>query len=482
MGTDLILNEKEISKIDETTVINTLSDFNQPFTQFLEQLNLPVEGVLYPISDRKKVLNALEEALNILPIEDREKAIYLTRFTASIMAGLFDGAITYLWNETIISLRKMIVDFDIEHAFKIAERLNNRYKGLKDENDLSAIGEYDLLTICARMELITDHVFEVFKFINYMRNHASAAHPNDNKLGAYDVLSWLDNCIKYAIKAKPNQYSIKLKQFLYNLRTNKIPDEDIKIIGKSLTELPQQMLDDLLWTLFGLYTDDKGNATINENIEKVVPYVWNASSENKKYEIGEKYGYFRKNIEITRKDKADQFLIIVNGIGYKDDDSIAYELRETLGGLKSAHYGNNNFYNEYPWAKMLKNLIPQSGIIPDTVIEDWVKVITLCYIGNGLGYREGVDEGALPYYEEYINAFKDKELKIFLNLFNDSELLRDAYSTKGNLRFKKLCTLFKEKTQNSILKKLFDFSINFNANPIKIYKTSEFKELLNTLK
>lgn len=482
MSKELVVQENVIIQVDERTVLTSLSDFNEPFSRFLEQLNLPVEGVLYPISERKKIVNALQEALEILPIDEREKAVYLTRFTASIMAGLFDGAVTYLWNETVKALRKMIVDFDIEYAFKIAESINSRYKGLKTAEDLAIINEYDLITICTRMELITEHVFEIFKFINYMRNHSSSAHPNENKLGAYDMLSWLDNCIKYAIKAEPNQYSIKVKQFLYNLRTNIIPDEDVGIIGQALTELPQQMIDDVLWTLFGMYTGEKGNATINNNIEKVITYVWNASSQEKWYEIGEKYGYFRKNAMVTRKEKADEFLKIVNGMKYKDEDSIAYEIRETLNGLKSAHYGSNNFYNEYPWAKMLKDEIPEDGNIPESVLNEWVKIISLCYIGNGLGYRQGVDERAETYYIEFIDRFKDKEIKVFLNLFNDAELLSDTYSEKAKRRFKALCERLKGKTKNAIIIKTLDYVINFSSEPTKIYRTTEFKNLINSLK
>ncbi|MGL4108423.1 hypothetical protein [Clostridium sp. LP20] len=477
-----VVKEKSIIQVDEKTVLLSLSDFNEPFTNYLEQLDLPVEGVLYPISERRKIINSLQEALEILSVDDRKKSMYLTRFTASIMAGLFDGAVTYLWNETVKSLRRMVIEFDVEYAFKIAENINNRYKGLKSADDLSCINEYDLITICNRMELITEHVFEVFKFINYMRNHSSSAHPNENNLGAYDLLSWLDNCIKYAIKAEPNQHSIKVKQFLYNLRTNDIPTDDVEIIGQALMELPQQMIDDLLWSLFGMYTDEKVINIVNDNIEKVVDYVWNASSEEKKYEIGEKYGYFRKNAIVSRKERADEFLNLVNGVNYKDEDSIAYEIRETLNSLKSAHFGTNNFYNEYPWAKMLENLIPQDGNIPSSVISEWVRIISLCYIGNGLGYRNGVDERAEGYYKDFITKFKDKEIRIFVELFDDTEMLSDTIEAKAKQRFFKLCELLKNQAKNPILVKALDYSIRFSSSPKKIYKSSEFSELMRSLK
>lgn len=216
----------------KSEVQSSISDFNEPFTNYLVNLGLPVKGILAPIEERKIVINSIESEIQKIEPENRKLAIYLTRFLSSVAAGLFDGAVTYLWNETTKSLRKMITNFDLDYFLKVSSELNSRYKSLKTEEDLSQISEFDLLHGCNRMGLITDHVFEVFKFINYMRNHSSAAHPNDSEIGAFDLLSWLNNCIKYAINATPNEEAVKLKQLLYNIRMNDIPDSDFSYIGE----------------------------------------------------------------------------------------------------------------------------------------------------------------------------------------------------------------------------------------------------------
>lgn len=70
------------------------------------------------------------------------------------------------------------------------------------------------------------------------RNHSSAAHPTETEISAFDLLSWLNNYIKYTINATPNGDAIKLKHLLYNLRTNTIPESDLEYIGNSINELP----------------------------------------------------------------------------------------------------------------------------------------------------------------------------------------------------------------------------------------------------
>lgn len=462
----------------KSEVQSSISDFSQPFTNYLLNLGLPVEGILAPIEERQIVINSIETEIQKIPPANRQLAIYLTRFLSSVAAGLFDGAITYLWNETIKSLRKMITNFDLEYFLKVSSELNSRYKNLKTEDDLSQIADFDLLHACNRMGLITDHVFEVFKFINYMRNHSSAAHPNDSEISAYDLLSWLDNCIKYAINATPNKEAVTLKQLLYNIRKNAIPSSDFAYIGDSIAELPKIMIEDFLSTIFGMYTDANISPQISSNIEGIAKYVWNLSSEIKKHSIGEKYGYFRKNGDVVRKERANEFLAIVNGVSYKDEDSIAQELRDCLANLMSTHNGINNFYNEAPWARQLQSLIPVSGIIPQSVLPDWVKTIVICYAGNGLGYREGVDEGALPYYKEFIKKFDNKALVCLLNSMNDSILLMDLDTPKARRRFKKLCAAHSSHCKNAFISDALNYLAECTEPLSKAHKTTTFKDLL----
>lgn len=457
---------------------SSISDFNEPFTEYLMDLKLPVEGVLAPIEDRKIIISSIEAEINKIKPENREVAVYLTRFLASVAAGLFDGALTYLWNETIKSLRKMIVNYDLDYFYKVNAENNNRYQNLKTEEDLASIADYDMLTTCNRMGLITDHVFEVFKYINYMRNHSSAAHPTESEIGPFDLLSWLDNCIKYAINAEPNEQAIKLKPLLYNLRTNKIPESDYVYIGQNIKEMPTIMVEDFLSSIFGMYTDVKTSANVISNIEGIAEYAWEASTEVKKHSIGEKYGYFRKNGDIARKERANIFLELVDGLAYKDEDSISYELKEILSNLMATHNSMNNFYNEEPWARQLETMLPTNGIVPDSILHEWVKTIVVCYCGNGMGYREGVDEGALPYYKKFIKKFDNKALVEMLNMMDDPLFYMDFDTKKANRRFRNLCKVLSEHTQNAFIEDALKYIANCNENLSNTHKTSAYKELL----
>ena len=79
-----------------TSQIETsIGAFNQTLADLLQHIGLPTENILSPIQERRKVIYALESTLEILPMEDKAKADYLSKFTVAIAVGLFDGALTF---------------------------------------------------------------------------------------------------------------------------------------------------------------------------------------------------------------------------------------------------------------------------------------------------------------------------------------------------------------------------------------------------
>lgn len=144
---------------------SSISDFNEPFTEYLMDLKLPVEGVLAPIEGRKIIISSIEAEINKIKPENREVAVYLTRFLASVAAGLFDGALTYLWNETIKRLRKMIVNYDLDYFYKVNAENNNRYQNLKTEEDLASIALEKICILTTRKSGIFVPSYKIFDII-----------------------------------------------------------------------------------------------------------------------------------------------------------------------------------------------------------------------------------------------------------------------------------------------------------------------------
>lgn len=461
---------------------SSITALNQPLADMLSHLGLPVENVLSPIEERRKIISSLEGALEVLPFEDRIKSTYLSKFTVSVTMGLFDGALTFLWDETIKAFRSLIANFDLEYFFSIAESMSPKYKKLHTVEDLEGISEHDLLEICRRIGLISDINFKRLEHVNYMRNHASSAHPNENEVSGSEMIALLEYCLKYAITAKPDHSVIQIKQLLSNIRTSNIPSDDCQAIGLDLAKQPQERIDDFVFSIFGLYIDPRQEQQVRTNIEHLAPHVWISTMEDTKYDIGSRFGIYRKNGDTDKKELTQKFLEIVGGLVYKDEDSLSGELIEKLQNLRSVHFEMNNFYNEFPHAKSISESLPK-GKIPDAARRLFVKVICMCYVGNGKGYRDGVDERAVEYYKEFIRAFTIKEVIEFLYIFEDHEFVSDLAIEKPDSRIRMLANFLKSTTTDVHVNKSLDLIIGFPTRKLdKIWDDSRYKEAIRHLK
>jgi hypothetical protein len=473
---------KEIVPVPPTQFEKSIVSFNSPLAEYLGTLGLPVHDVLYPISERRNIINALESALEVLPIDQREKAYYLTKFTVAVAVGLFDGALNYLWDQTISALRRLVLSFDLIYFFSVEEKINSRYKNLSNPDDLDEISDHDLLEACRRIGLLSDVNYKRLEHVNFMRNHASAAHPTEHDIDGFEMLGWLRVCLRHAITAVPDHSVITIKRLIDNIRAVSIPPADIPAIGADISKQPQERIDDFLWAIFGMYTDPKVNATAKANISALAKYVWDSTSDDRKYEVGARFGVFRKNADITRKDATQEFLESCDGLRYKDEDSLAGELIEKLQTLKSVHYAINNFYNEYVPASSLESSFPLTGKVPRSARSMWVKVLSTCFIGNGYGYKQGVDESALPYYSRYVGNFSEAETVEFLRLFKDPEFTSPLSRTKCDIRTRKLATILKGKYTNTYVQKALDLIIKCPEGKLDILADiTEYKAMLSSL-
>ena len=479
MNTELTIipNGNNIKEVE-----TSITSFNQQLSDYLQHIGLPINDILVPVEERRKVIFSLEQVLEALPYEKKSKSAYLSKFAISVVSGLFDGALNFLWDETVRALRRLAISFDLQYFFSVAQTISNKYKSLSKEDDLESISEFDLLEITKRIGLISEVAYKQLENINYMRNHASAAHPNDNELTGFKMVSFAEDCIKYAINATPDIPAIRIKELSNNIRKNIIPDDDIAIISQDLLRHPQQRLNDFVLSLFGLYCDERQEEMVFNNIEKIIPHIGNSISEDTMYQIGSKYGVYRKNADTFKKAKTQRFLELIDGLKYKDEDSLNAELLEKLQDLRTAHFGWNNFYNESAYAQSIKKSMPINGI-PNMVKTQFVKIICQCYVGNGLGYRDGIDEDAEPIYKEFIDRFGLDEIRDFILLFDDSEFTVDFYKSKSDKRLRNLCDYLISKVDNIHYKNILEYIKNYpHTTWDKMSSMSEYKNLINKIK
>ena len=181
--------------------------------------------------------------------------------------------------------------------------------------------------------------------------------------------------------------------------------------------------------------------------------MWNLLPEQQKKETGLKYANWAVNGDTQRKNAAHEFLETVNGLSYLSEDVLSVELTEALKLLYNTHLGWNNFHNEPPFANLIRKYIPQNGMIPDSIIHQYVKVLFLCRIGNGYG----VSTLAEPIYDELIGKFRDNEIKEFLHSFSDIEISSQLCFSSCQRNLREILAVLKTHTSNTIILRAIDF-------------------------
>jgi hypothetical protein len=175
--------------------------------------------------------------------------------------------------------------------------------------------------------------------------------------------------------------------------------------------------------------------------------LWIQVDDEARHEVGLKHARFSANGELTRKRLAEIFLKRVEGLSFLTEEQSALQIDEQLEKLWNAHIGWDNFYNEPPHAKTLVQYIPSSGVIPGTVRARYVRVLTMCRIGNG----HGVSNSAKKYYDMLIDRFHDREIAAFVKLLAHPDVISRLQFSLCAKNFIVLANLLRSKTANALL-------------------------------
>jgi hypothetical protein len=436
----------ELAVKTKQDVSTGVDHFTAALTNYLAELGLPTDKVLVAVQERQRVINNLPDVISAIDGVRRQSSLYLSKFVAACGAGLFDAALNFIWDETVVNLRIKIARFDLEYFYDSVVTDPVRRSKFKDESDLVKIEEWELIRGCHLTGILSDIGYKHLDYIRDMRNWASAAHPNQNELTGLQLVSWLETCIREVIAKEPEGPAIEVKRFLNSIRTTALAPSDAQHINAGMEYLPTDIVKSLLRTLFGMYTAENAAVQVKANIRLVAAKCWAIAPDDAKYECGFRYATFAANGEVNRKSAANEFLTGVGGLPYLPGDTLALEMSEKINNLYNAHTGFNNFYNEPAHARALAAYISSAGQIPDSVRKPYVKTIIMAKIGNG----HGISTMAESDYDAMIMKFGEREIKEFALLLLDRE-----FSSRVGLRncvtgYKNLANYLVARTTNQL--------------------------------
>jgi hypothetical protein len=368
-----------------------LQRFEELLLTQLADAGLPTEDVLVNVAERGRMLGNVEGALAGLVNEDRARSYYVSKMIAAVAGGLFDAALNYLWDETVAELRRRVSGYDLGYFFDLAVSSPDRRKQLSTVEDLVRVDDVDLLRTCREIGLISAVGHAHLDHIRYMRNYASAAHPNQVELTGLQLAQWLETCIREAITLPLDTVTAETGKLLRNIKSHRLTPSDVEEIAAFFDELPDDRADALAAGLFGLYTDSDSTPETKDNVRLLWPELWPSISEETRHEFGTKHARYAANAEKAQVLASRELLDRVDGQAYLPEQIRAVNLSNILDALLDAHHGFNNFYNEPSPARALEAFIGERGDVPSGVTARYTAVLVEVFLSNGHGVAHGAD-------------------------------------------------------------------------------------------
>ena len=470
---------QQIQPYSHADIAPALKTFGTQLESYLDSVGLPKDNILVPYGRRSPVFQNMPTVLEYLTDDQKSEASYISKFATACAVGLFDAALNYLWNETVRNLRDKVTRFDLDYFFDSVASGSVPRSKLKSETDLEKLDDWELIRGCRTTGIITENGFRHLDYVRNMRNHASAAHPNQNDITGLQIISWLETCILEVLAKEPTGPVIEVRKLLHSLRTEHLSEADISIIEANLPLLPEDLAESLLRSVLGMYTDTAIDAHIRDNLKLVAESIWITVSNGARREAGLKQAVLAANGDVKRARLAREFIEIVDGLEYLTAETRAAEMSETLDNLITAHYGYNNFYTETAPARLLYRLVPPNGDIPRSVIPKYVKTVTMCRIGNGFG----VARGAVGNYEKLLARFSDVHIREFINLVRDPDVSSRLQFSACASRIQKLAAMLETRSVNPRLKEMLSFIGEYEVEHLcNVTNDRQFERLRETLR
>ncbi len=458
----------------ERSFAGELNTFEAVLSQQLARASLPVDNVLVEVTQRARLLQNVDAALERLTEDQRARSFYISKMIAAAAVGLFDAALNYLWNETVGELRRRVAGYDLAYFFDVAVQSPERRKHLSSVDDLTKLDDQDMLRAAREIGLLSDVGHRQLDHVRYMRNYASAAHPNQVELTGLELASWLETCIREVITLPLDTVTAETGRLLRNLRIEQLDPAGLGSTTAFFDDLPADRADALAAGLFGLYTDPKRSPLVADNVRIVWPELWPYISEEARFGFGTRVGRFQANADLAQAAAARELLDLVDdGPAYLPDVVRAAEIDTALDALLYAHRGWNNFYNEPTPARQLQALVGDLGKLPQGVEPKYIRTLIEVFLGNGLGIAWSAD----PIYRTLLKRMSGRQARRALRAILDPTISSRLATKTGRSQWPELLDIIEPKLTRTDDRHLLEQVRGFSGMPDQLKLDTRISQL-----
>lgn len=406
--------------VAKPTMLPKLLDATLPHLNgIMEAFNLPREIIA---SDDEIAYAWRELPREIMRIPEELRDELIVRMCIATSVGLFDGAINYIWNAVILTLKRKVKNFGLA---LVGETLGKSF----NETNLNDYMDSELLDLCYKLELLSEDGYFFLNQCRDIRNNFSSAHPSMARIDDRELINFISRCCKYGITNDYSLQGVNVSDFLSSIKGRKLDDDELNVWKQRLIETFAAQRQLLVPMLMGIYCDPDSTETTRLNALKICVLIKEYIDDKIKSSLIEQYNkYFVKGAtdKCTAAKMFFEKLLMLGLLSTSEQHSI---VKSACKNLLSAHLGFNNFYTEPPFAQRLLE-ITSNLKTPKTVQREYVYTVLMGFVGNPYG----VSNAAIPYYEEMIKNFSPKEIDHLINILGTRSLFSEKIKLYATCR------------------------------------------------
>ena len=315
----------------------------------------------------------LPRELRNIPVSIRGEL--LARMCVAVGTGLFDSAINYAWNASVLQLREKVKNFGLP---VVAQILQEDF----EEKHLLDLQDSRLLELCVKLNFVSEDGYFFLDQCRNIRNNFSAAHPTIGTLNDREFITFLNRCVKYALADSVSPRGIDIGAFISAVKGSRFTDGQCSVWVDRLDATHDAQRELLFGMVHGIYCDPAIPEPARLNTLDMCGAYSSKFTAAIRSDLINKHSEYLAKGDATRHTVSQQFFEKLSLLDLLNESERHTIISKSIDQLWTVHQEYNNFYNEPPFAERLEQ-ISQQGALPKTIQEEFVKTVVGCYIGNG---------------------------------------------------------------------------------------------------
>jgi len=427
-----------------SVTLPAVDGFTAPMLQALTDALGIDRNVLATDAQIKNAWQNLPQLLSSIPPEKRDEGIM--RMCVAVASGLFDSAVNYAWNAAVMELREKVRCFGLSVIPQIIDKDF-------DEKRLVDMQDSELLTLCLKLNLISEHGFFMLDQCRDIRNNFSAAHPAVGTLDEYEFINFLNRCSRHALSEDQNTAAVDIKEFMDAINAGKFSPEQLGIWCDRTGQTFEAQRQAIIKMLHGIYCDPSKEEHARVNAISVCGEFVAEFTPDITSELINQHQRYQAKGEQERFRASQAFFENLGQLGLLSEAERHAMISKACSNLMGVHNAMNNFYNEGPFAERLSKL-STGHQIPETVRNEFVETVVTCSVGNEYGTAHAAD----TYYQRMIQGFSPREIEIMLSLPERKKIVsnRIKYAQRCKSKFKQVVALLQAESIPTKMKSSYE--------------------------